>query len=492
MYKFKVMKRYLSMAWLSGMFLMIFLLASPSEVLCKSTNVCYSLSETANFNISLINDLLDVPDAPGSNGVRKVVLDAGHGGHDGGCSGRNSQEKHIALDITLRLGQMIKKYHPDVEVIYTRNKDEFVPLHERADIANKNQADLFISIHCNATAKRNSAVGTETYVMGLHRSEDNLQVAKRENSVITKEANYTQNYDGYDPDSDEAHITLSMFQNAFLDQSIALANYMEDAFQNQGERVSRGVKQAGFLVLRNTVMPSVLIEAGFLNHNKEEAFLTSEEGKGRMAHAMYTAFSRYKSEADKAALVITEEPLIQAVAANETASIQEVAIETKKEEPINYVERAKAEIARMKAQQQVGTQPTTPETTIKEKNTGVVAQQSTPPQAPKETGVKKKMDNETPEDVMIKPRDPKLEYVVQLSASSSKLRTGGGKWDRVENVLIRYEKDMYKYQVGELASYEDAARAKSKLKNLGFTDCFIVAYFDDKPISVKDALAMGR
>ena len=492
MYKFKVMKRYLSMAWLSGMFLMTFMLASPSEVLCKSTNVCYSLSETANFNISLINDLLDVPDAPGSNGVRKVVLDAGHGGHDSGCSGRHSQEKHIALDITLRLGQMIKKYHPDVEVIYTRDKDEFVPLHERADIANKNQADLFISIHCNATAKRNSAVGTETYVLGLHRSEDNLQVAKRENSVITKEENYTQNYDGYDPDSDEAHITLSMFQNAFLDQSIALANYMEDAFQKQGERVSRGVKQAGFLVLRNTVMPSVLIEAGFLSHNKEEAFLQSEEGKGRMAHAMYTAFSRYKSEADKAALVITEEPVIQAVAVNETASIEEVNIQSSKEEPINYVERAKAEIARMKAQRQSGQESPAPVQTKKEKKTTVVAQQSTPTQTPKETEVKKNMEKVTADDVIIKPRDPKLEYVVQLSASSSKLRTGGGKWDRVENVLIRYEKDMYKYQVGELASYEDAAREKSKLKNLGFTDCFIVAYFDDKPISVKDALAMGR
>lgn len=491
MYKFKVMKRYLSMAWLSGMFVLIFLLASPSEGLSKSTKVCYSLSETANFNISLINDLLDVPDAPGSNGVRKVVLDAGHGGHDGGCSGRNSQEKHIALDITLRLGQMIKKYHPDVEVIYTRDKDEFVPLHERADIANKNQADLFISIHCNATAKRNSAVGTETYVMGLHRSEDNLQVAKRENSVITKEANYTQNYDGYDPDSDEAHITLSMFQNAFLDQSIALANYMEDAFQNQGERVSRGVKQAGFLVLRNTVMPSVLIETGFLNHNKEESFLLSEEGKGRMAHAMYTAFSRYKSEADKAALVITEEPIIEAVAVNETASTAQVVVETTKEEPINYVERAKAEIARMKAQRQSGQEVSAPIQIKKEKKTTVVAQQSTPSQTPKETAVKK-MENKADDDAIIKPRDPKLEYVVQLSASSSKLRTGGGKWDRVENVLIRYEKDMYKYQVGELASYEDAAKAKSELKSLGFTDCFIVAYFDDKPISVKDALAMGR
>ncbi len=487
------MKRYLSMAWLSGMFVLIFLLASPSEVLCKSTKVCYSLSETSNFNISLINDLLDVPNAPGSNGVRKVVLDAGHGGHDGGCTGRNSQEKHIALDITLRLGQMIKKYHPDVEVIYTRDKDEFVPLHERADIANKSQADLFISIHCNATAKRNSAVGTETYVMGLHRSEDNLMVAKRENSVITKEANYTQNYDGYDPDSDEAHITLSMFQNAFLDQSIALANYIEDAFQNQGERVSRGVKQAGFLVLRNTVMPSVLIEAGFLSHNKEEAFLLSEEGKGRMAHAMYTAFSRYKSEADKAALVIAEDPMIEAIAVNETASREEEIVKTSQEEPINYVERAKAEIARMKAQRQNEQKPSTPIATKKEEVTTPVAQQSTPSQTPKQREVNKKMDDtKADEDVLIKPRDPKLEYVVQLSASSRKLRTGGGKWDRVENVLIRYEKDMYKYQIGELASYEDAAREKSKLQNLGFTDCFIVAYFDDKPISVKDAIAMGR
>ena len=266
----------------------------------KAAKVAYSLPDCANFNISLSNpDEIDPIASIGSDGIKKVVLDAGHGGKDDGCSGKNSHEKDIALDITLRVGQLIKKHHPDVEVIYTRKRDEFIPLHERAAVANRNKADVFISIHCNTTAKRNSAIGTETFVMGLHRAEDNLLVAKRENAVIEHESDYESHYDGYDPNSDEGHIMLSMYQNAFLDQSISLANLIEDEFKSHGQRVSRGVKQAGFLVLRNTVMPSVLIEAGFLNHSKEESILTSEEGKDRTAAAIFNAFTKYKLDMDK-------------------------------------------------------------------------------------------------------------------------------------------------------------------------------------------------
>ncbi|MCB0688117.1 MAG: N-acetylmuramoyl-L-alanine amidase, partial [Saprospiraceae bacterium] len=259
------MKRYLSAFSTLSLGLLIFCFSITANASIKGAKVAYSLPDYDYFNISLSNfDDVDPIPSIGSDGVKKVVLDAGHGGKDGGCSGKNSKEKDIALDITLRVGQLIKKHHPDVEVIYTRKMDEFIPLHERAAIANRNEADIFISIHCNTTAKRNSALGTETFVMGLHRAEDNLMVAKRENSVITQENNYEQHYDGYDPNSDEGHIMLSMYQNAFLDQSIALANLIEEEFKNHGQRVSRGVKQAGFLVLRNTVMPSVLIEAGFL------------------------------------------------------------------------------------------------------------------------------------------------------------------------------------------------------------------------------------
>ena len=294
------MKRYMTAFRILTFGFLIIGLTSPVEAITKVAKVGYSLPDCANFNISLSNLVAsDLDPITGMKGVKKVVLDAGHGGKDAGCSGRNSKEKDVALDITLRVGQLIKRHHPDVQVIYTRNKDEFVPLHERASIANRNKADLFISIHCNTTAKRNSAIGTETFVMGLHRAEDNLQVAKRENAVIEHEHDYEKNYEGYDPNSDEGHITLSMYQNAFLDQSIALANLIENEFKSHGQRVSRGVKQAGFLVLRNTVMPSVLIEAGFLNHSKEESILTSEEGKDRAAASIFNAFTKYKYDMDK-------------------------------------------------------------------------------------------------------------------------------------------------------------------------------------------------
>lgn len=466
----------------------------------KAAKVGYSLPDRAKFNISL-NDVSENNPTPsiGLNGIKKVVLDAGHGGKDAGCSGKHSKEKDIALDITLRLGQLIKKHHPDVEVIYTRKIDEFVPLHERAAIANRNKADVFISIHCNTTAKRNSAIGTETFVMGLHRAEDNLLVAKRENSVIEYEQDHEAHYDGYDPNSDEGHIVLSMYQNAFLDQSIALANFIEDEFRVHGQRVSRGVKQAGFLVLRNTIMPSVLIEAGFLNHSKEEAILSSEEGKGRSATAIFNAFTKYKLEMDQ--LAANQSSTIEAVPVNYKDDSGAVAQNNpskqgEEEETTNYVERAKREMERMKNQQSKANP-----TVTKENQTA--SSPAKPADKPASVPAKKPATNEvastsrmpasqTEPVSKIKPREKKLEYAVQLSASSKKLRTGGGKWDKVENVMIRFEDNLYKYQVGTIPTYEQAHETKTRLRALGFTDCFIVAYYNDQPIKVQDAISMSH
>ena len=225
--------------------------------------------------------------------VKTVVIDAGHGGHDGGCSGKFSKEKHIALKLALKLGKKIEKHYPGIKVIYTRDKDVFVELHERAAIANRAEADLFISIHCNAATA--AAYGTETYVMGLHVEGSNLAVAKRENSAILLEEDYEENYDGFDPNSPEAHILLSLFQSAFLNQSIQFAELVEAQFKSIG-RKSRGVRQAGFLVLHKTAMPSVLIESGFLTNKNEEAFLRDEKNQEKMATCMFNAFSAYKAK----------------------------------------------------------------------------------------------------------------------------------------------------------------------------------------------------
>ncbi len=229
--------------------------------------------------------------------LKTVVIDAGHGGYDPGCLGSGSKEKEITLAIARHLAFLMQDQYPDLRILLTRDDDTFVPLHERAALANREQADLFISIHCNTMPpgpKAAGIYGTETYVMGLHTAEHNLQVAKRENASILLENDYQQHYD-YDPDSPEGHILMTMFQNAYLDQSIRLAEKVEQHFGYTG-RKSRGVKQAGFMVLKSTTMPSILIETGFLSNASEEQFLLQAAGQQQIARAILEAFSGYKSE----------------------------------------------------------------------------------------------------------------------------------------------------------------------------------------------------
>lgn len=226
--------------------------------------------------------------------IRTVVIDAGHGGKDIGCSGKNTHEKDIALPIALKVGEYIKKYIPGVKVIYTRKNDTFIELHERAAIANRNNADLFISIHCNAATSHPWVNGTETYVMGTDKNVENLDVARRENSVILMEANYEEKYDGYSLSDPETDIIFSLYQNAHLEQSIYFAQLVENQFKNRAMRKSRGVKQESFLVLYKTAMPSVLVETGFLTNKTEENYLRSEDGQSYIASAVYRAFKEYK------------------------------------------------------------------------------------------------------------------------------------------------------------------------------------------------------
>lgn len=226
--------------------------------------------------------------------VRTIVIDAGHGGKDPGCHGKIGAEAKVTLAIALELGRIIKENMPETKVYYTRMSNSFIELHDRAAIANRNNADLFISIHCNSGPSQ--VFGTETYVMGLPSSQDNLEVSKRENAVVLKEDNYKKNYDGFDPNSPQAHILFSLYQNAYIENSILLASKLENQFSTRVGRTSRGVKQAGFLVLWKTAMPSVLIEIGYLTNASEERYLNNKYNQIMMASGIFRAIKEYKTE----------------------------------------------------------------------------------------------------------------------------------------------------------------------------------------------------
>lgn len=230
--------------------------------------------------------------------IRTIVIDAGHGGKDPGAVGKISKEKDINLAVALKLGGYIKEYLPDVKVIYTRDKDVFVTLSERAAIANRNSADVFISIHCNATAKNSNVAGTEVFVMGEHKNAANLEVAKLENSAILYEDNADEEY-GFDLESPEAYIALTLFQSEFQSRSLDLAARLDRQFIERVGRKSRGVQPGPFLVLVRTSMPSILVELGFLTNVAEEKFLASKDGQVYMASALYRAFRDYKVAYEK-------------------------------------------------------------------------------------------------------------------------------------------------------------------------------------------------
>ncbi|KAA6334270.1 N-acetylmuramoyl-L-alanine amidase AmiA, partial [termite gut metagenome] len=225
-----------------------------------------------------------------------LVIDPGHGGRDSGAIGKISKEKNLNLNVALKLGNLIKKNCKDVKVVYTRSTDIFIPLDRRAEIANNEKADLFISIHTNALVKKQQIQGASTWTLGLARSEENLEVAKRENAVMFYEDDYKTRYAGFDPNSSESYIIFEFMQDKYMMQSVRLASLIQQQFKGTCNRKDLGVHQAGFLVLKNTTMPSVLVELGFISTLAEERFLNTEAGASTMAKGIYNAFLTYKNE----------------------------------------------------------------------------------------------------------------------------------------------------------------------------------------------------
>ncbi len=242
-----------------------------------------------------------------NNGIKKIVIDPGHGGKDPGNLGTGrykETEKHIALDISLLFGNYVKEAYPDIEIIYTRKtNDKFLELHERTQLANDNNADLFISIHCDAWTSPN-AYGAGVYVMGMSKLKANMDIAMKENAVIYLEDDYKQNYEGFDPSSPESYIVFSLTQNTYLGQSLQIAEEVQQQFATRANRKSRGVKQAPFYVISRANMPSILIETGFLTNPKEEDYLNSKQGKVYLASAIFRAFRSYKESIDMASIQV--------------------------------------------------------------------------------------------------------------------------------------------------------------------------------------------
>ena len=345
-----------------------------------------------------------------NNTIRTIVIDPGHGGKDSGTMGtkRYTQyEKHIALDISLKLGNYIKDAFPDIEIIYTRKTDVFLELWERTELANEKNADLFISVHCDGFTNPNPS-GASVFVMGMSKLKANMDVAMRENSVMYLEDNFKEKYDGFDPKSPESYIVFSLMQNTFLDQSISIAEKIEDEFANRAKRKSRGVKQAPFYVISRVNMPSILIEAGFLTNPKEEDFLNTELGKDHIASAIFRGFRSYKESVDG-------------------SNISELDKSAVKEKEIIKIPTPKKEIT-----------------------------------------------------------TDKVVYKVQIGTYLKSMLS-----DKSFMNLNAYEEIIngtYKYYVGNAYNKVSADNVKIKMREKGFKGAFVVAFYQDKRISMQEAL----
>lgn len=359
----------------------------------------------------------------------KVTLDAGHGAHDFGAVYEGRIEKNIALAVVLKVGKILAAT-PQIEVNYTRKTDVFIDLIERANIANRFNANIFVSIHCNAN-RNTAADGTETYVMGLSKVASNLEAAKKENSVITLEKDYKQKYEGFDPNSPETMIGMTLMQEEYLDNSISLASKVEDAFEDLGKKIrGGGVKQAPFMVLHKAYMPRVLIEMGFISNTIEGNRLNSEEGQDEIAKAISDAIISYKKE---------------------------------------YFGSGEVEIFEERPSQKINEKPI--------KDTVAIAKPKIISQPAAEAQVVKKMFD------VSKPL-----FKVQLLASSKRLELIPRNFNGLRNISVVYGSGVYKYMYGETADYDEAKKQLSEAKEKGYSSAFLIAFKNGEKVAIQDVL----
>jgi N-acetylmuramoyl-L-alanine amidase len=375
-----------------------------------------------------------------------VVIDPGHGGHDPGAVGRISKEKNINLNVALKLGRLIKNNNDDVKVIFTRSTDVFIPLDRRAEIANDAKADLFISIHTNSVAGSRTVKGASTWTLGLAKSEANLAVAKRENSVILYESDYKTRYAGFNPNSAESYIIFEFMQDKYMSQSVHLASLVQKEFRNTCNRIDRGVHQAGFLVLKASAMPSILVELGFISTPEEEAYLNTEEGTSSLAQGIYRAFLRYKREHEIRISGSSRTVIPKDIEDDTTKAITAAADSSKKDSS-----------SRASQNQEVKQEQKVEKTVVPLVETNAA----------------------TKEEIIFK---------IQILTSSSPLKSTDKRFKGLKDVEYYQEGGLYKYTYGASADYNKVLRTKRSIST-DFKDAFIIAFKEGKKMDVNAAIS---
>lgn len=418
-----------------------------------------------------------------------VVLDAGHGGKDPGNLGNGYMEKIIALKIALKAGDLLEA-NQDIKVIYTRDSDHFVDLFKRGEIANKAKADLFISIHCDSHTS--NAHGAGTFVLGLHANKRNFEVAKKENSAIYLEDNFEQRYAQYDINSPESVIGFTIMQEEFLDQSIQLAKSMQDRFANQLKRNDRKVKQAGFIVLHQTFMPSVLVEAGFLTNPSEGAYLNSKKGQEQIAKAIAEAVLEYKNSVRSSSVVSNPLGVSQALPPNQQ---KETSMEVKKEPATKEMEEQLPKAKEATQKQNIPKQVTPDEVTkapiagkeLAQKE--IAPKQASSDEVPKEQILSKQLLSKGGDNKEISEKlNVGIEFKVQLMAVAKKMELSPENFNGLKPLSMEAVGSLNRYLYGGVSNYADAKNLLLKAVEAGYSTAFIVAYQNGEKLPLSQAL----
>jgi len=425
--------------------------------------------------------------------IKCVVIDAGHGGHDPGAVSANKvKEKDITLKVALKLGKLIESNNSGVKVVYTRKTDVFVELHKRAAIANNNKADLFISIHCNSS-KKSEPFGVETWVMGLHKSAANLEVAKKENGSILMEKDHAAKYDGFNPNSAEAYIIFSLFQNMYLNNSLSFANAIQNRFKNNLKLFDRGVKQAGFLVLYKTSMPSVLVEIGFLSNKKDEKYLAGAQGQESLVFSLYQAFLDYKSSIEG----------VKTAASPETPFLtyDQIKVEAdtaKQNNPKNgnstlNIDSLTTKFVDSKSKNDRKNHKIDSTSCRKPRKmkTNIDVDTLTRKFVEKRPNIKQKIDSVA----LYKPGAKTANNVdtvaitfrVQFLSAPKAQDINSKYFEALDDVFEYKQGAIFKYTAGKFSSIKEAVVYQSKMQSLGFADCFVVAFNNAERISPSEA-----